>query len=225
MKAIFLVPVVVLSLTAMEINFKKKFDLEIKPNTLQADVNIVVKKQSEKDVIEKLSHYSSYFEASKEVEKSGGNYNVRAEYRYENNHRYKSGYLGNMYYQVKAKESDKLSQFITSLYSQKSDEDVDISTSSVSWIMSKEQKEGKIDQLRLDAIVWAGTYAKKLSSKLSKSCDVSNISFDNIQHSYPKPMMRNYEERVMMDKAMTAPIPTQDIQKISINPTFKYECK
>jgi hypothetical protein len=91
--------------------------------------------------------------------------------------------------------------------------------------MSKEQKEGKIDQLRLDAIVWAGTYAKKLSSKLSKSCAVSNISFDNIQHSYLKPMMRNYEERVMMDKAMTAPIPTQDIQKISINPTFKYECK
>jgi hypothetical protein len=68
-KMLLLLPILSISLTAMEISLKKKFVQEIKPNMFQARINIVVKKQSEKDIITKLSHHSTYFNATSNIEK------------------------------------------------------------------------------------------------------------------------------------------------------------
>ncbi|MCH9814809.1 MAG: SIMPL domain-containing protein [Epsilonproteobacteria bacterium] len=207
---------------AMNITFSKSFDIEIKPDTLQANLNITVKKATEKEVIEKLSKYSTFIDNAKDIEKSGGNYNIRPEYLYENNKRYKSDYIGNMHYQIKSKKSDNLNSFITTIYNLKSDQRVDISISSVSWMMSKTQQAGKLDNLRLDAIKWGNNYAHTLSTQLEKSCNVTKVLFNSSGHYYPTPIMRN---EMMMDKAGAAPVPTQDKQKISINPSFELECK
>lgn len=225
MKALYLIPMIVATATAMEIDFKKKFELEIMPNTLQAYINITVKKQSEQDIISKLSHYSSYFNASNEVEKKGGNYNIHSEYVYENNKRYKNGFIGTISYEIKAKRSEIINKFITTLYNQKSDNSVDISTNSVTWIMGKEQGDGKVDELRFKAIDWAESYAKSLSNKLSKLCKVANISFDNIQQNYPKPQINDHRLIELKSVGSSTPTPTQDSQKMSIKPTFKFFCK
>ena len=222
MKIATLIALSSVSLFGLTINFSKTFDAEIKPDTLQAGINITVKKATEKEVVESLSKFSTFIDDAKDVEKKGGNYSVHPQYKYENNQRYKSDYMGNMHYQITSKDSDKLNNFLASLYGQKSDNRVDISTSSVSWIMSESQKSGKIDALRLDAIIWADSYAKSLSDSLSKQCSVTSVSFTPVNHYYPQPMMRN--EAVMMDKA-AAPTPTQDMQKMSLNPTFQLECK
>lgn len=226
MKTVLLSSLLCVSMFGLTINFTKTFENQIKPDTLQAQVNITVKAQSEKDVAGKLGFFSSFIDDIKDVEKKGGNYNVYPEYQYENNKRYLNGYAGNMNYQIRSKYSDKLNSFLSSLYNQKSDNSVNISTSSVSWIMSDIQKTGKVDALRLDAIIWSDSYAKSLSKSLSKECTVNKIVFDQVNHYYPTP-------RMMRDKAMTvaettitaSPVPTQDLQKISVNPAIELICK
>jgi uncharacterized protein YggE len=222
MKIVILIMFLTVSLFGLTINFSKSFDTEIKPDTLQAAINITVKKATEKEVVENLSKFSTFIDEDKDVEKKGGNYSVHPQYKYENNHRYKSDYAGNMHYQVSSKDADKLNNFLISLYGFKTDRDVDISTSSVSWVMSKAQKAGKIDALRLDAIIWADSYANSLSDSLNKKCSVNSVSFTPVNHYYPQPMMRM--ESKEMD-AVAAPTPTQDMQKMSVTPTFQLECK
>jgi len=210
------------SVFGLTINFSKSFDVEIKPDTLEASINITTKKANEKEVVESLGRISSFIDNDKDVEKKGATYNVYPEYKYENNHRYKNGYVGNMQYIISSKDADKLNNFLTSLYGVKSNNSEDISVNSVRWVMSKEQKNGQIDALRLQAIKWSNGYAKSISSSLSKSCNVKSISFSQVERYYPQPMMRaNYE--AVSDKA--APTPTQDNQKMSVNPTITLECK
>jgi len=206
----------------LTINFSKSFDVEIKPDTLEASINITTKQANEKEVVESLGRISSFIDNDKDIEKKGGTYNVYPEYKYENNHRYKNGYVGNMQYLISSKDSDKLNNFLTSLYGVKRNNSEDISVNSVRWVMSKEQKNGQIDALRLQAIKWSNSYAKSISSSLSKSCNVKSISFSQVERYYPQPMMRaNYE--AVSDKA--APTPTQDNQKMSVNPTITLVCK
>jgi uncharacterized protein YggE len=216
--------IILLATTAfgLTINFSKSFDVEIKPDTLEANINITAKNKTEKEVVEALGKLSSFIDNDIDIEKKGGSYNVYPEYKYENNHRYKSGYVGNMQYNISSKDADKLNNFLTSLYGQKINNSEEISVNSVRWVMSKEQKNGKIDKLRLDAIIWANGYAKSLSNSLSQSCKVKSVSFSQTDHYYPQPLMRaNYE--AIADKS--APTPTQDKQKLSLTPTITLECR
>ena len=222
MKKILSLTLLAVPMFGLTINFSKTFDSEIKPDTLQAGINITVKKPSEKDTIEGLARFSTFMDNANEVKVKGGNYNVYPDYRYENNHRYKSGYVGNINYKVSAKESTKLNNFLTSLYGFKTDKTVDIRTSSVSWMMSEEQKVGKIDALRLEAIKWADGYANSLSDSLTKKCEVKAVTFTPVNHYYPQPEMMRSD---MQESKAMAPTPKQDIQKISLNPTITLECR
>jgi len=223
MKRLLILTTLSCSLSALTINFSKSFDVEIKPDTLQASINIAVKKPTQDAVVTSLSRISNFVDTEEDIKKKGGNYNVRPQFNYENNKRYKDGYTGNMYYNFTSKDSDKLNKFLSNLYEFKGPKGEEISLNSINWIMSKEQKTGKVDALRLEAIKWSSAYAKKLSSDISSSCSVKSILFSSINYFQPKPMMR--EEMVMMDKASLAPTPIQDKQKMSVNPTITIECK
>ena len=220
MRIVILSTALSVSLFSMTLDFSKSFYIEIKPDTLQANISIKVVEKSEIDVTQTLGKYSTFINKTDDIEKKGGNYTVYPKYSYENNRRYKNGYIGNMNYTISSKDSDKLNNFLKKLYTQKSKESVDISTSSLSWVMSKKQKENKIDALRLDAMLWGNSYAKTLSDSLSKKCTLTQVSFSKNSDYYPTPMMRE----MSMDKS-SAPTPTQDMQKIRVNPTFKLECK
>ena len=205
-----------LSLFAVNINFSKPFELELKPNILQAQISISVIQSSEKKVSDLLGKFSNFIENEKEIDKSGGNYNIYPQYNYENNKRYKSDYIGTINYNISSNYPDKLNQFLTNLYEKKTDNRTNINTNSLRWIMSEELKVGQIDKLRLDAILWADVYAKELSNSLSKVCEVIKISFISVDNFYSAPMR---------EMKSSAPVPTQDLQKITINPTFELECK
>ncbi len=203
------------------INFDKAFEIQIKPDTITTHITISAQKPSEKVVLQKLTSFSTFIAGYKDVEKKGGNYSVYPEYRYENNHRYKNGYRGSMDYQISSKKSDDLNTFIANLHDKKKDFDVDISISSVNWVLSPEQREGKQDALRLDAISWINAYAKKLSSELSTSCKVTKISLSSPTYDYPRPV--KMEAKSLASDA--APTPEQDIQMISVHPHFELECQ
>jgi uncharacterized protein YggE len=210
-----------ISLSAYTINFDKRFDLDLKPDTLTTHINITTIKPTEKEVLKKLTSFSTFISGYKDVEKKGGNYSVNAEYRYENNQRYKNGYRGHMNYQISSKKAEDMNTFIMNLHEKKKDFDVDISISNVSWQLSPAQKEGQEDRLRLQAFRWISDYAKTLSKELGNTCTVSKISLNAVRNNYPRPMM---EAKSMMADG-GAPTPEQDIQKISINPHFELEYK
>ncbi len=205
-----------LSLFAVNINFSKPFELELKPNILQAQISISVIQSSEKKVSMLLGKFSDFINNEKEIDKKGGNYNIYPQYNYENNQRYKSDYIGTINYNISSASSEKLNLFLTKLYEKKIDNRTNINTNSLRWIVSEELKVGQIDKLRLDAILWSDVYAKELSVSLSKVCEVVKISFSNVDNFYPAPMR---------EMKSSAPIPTQDLQKITIRPTFELECK
>ena len=209
------------SLLAYTINFDKSFEIDIKPDTITTHITISTQKPTEKIVLQKLTSFSTFISGYKDVEKKGGNYSVYPEYRYENNHRYKNGYRGTMDYQISSQKADDLNTFIANLHDKKKDFDVDISLSSVSWILSAKQKEGKQDALRLDAIRWINSYADKLSTELNSSCKVTKISLSAPSYNYPRAVMMEAKSMA----ADAAPTPEQDIQKISIVPHFELECQ
>ena len=210
------------SLFAYSINFEKEFEITLKPDTLTTHITISTKKSSEKDVLKKLTSFSTFISGYKDVEKKGGNYSVHPEYKYEDNQRYKNGYRGNMNYQISSKKSEDVNTFITNLHDKKKDFDVDISLSSVSWQLSPQQKEGKIDALRLKAILWIKDYAKSLSTQIASDCKVSKISLNQIRHNFPQNRMVMESLSMVADDA---PTPQQDNQKMTITPHFELECQ
>jgi uncharacterized protein YggE len=210
-----------ISLPAYTINFDKSFEIALKPDTLTTDITITTQKPLEKEVLQKLTSFSTFISGYKEVEKKGGTYSIYPEYRYENNRRFKNGYKGTMHYQISTSNPDDLNSFIANLHDKKKDFDVDISLSSVSWQLSPKQKEGQLDKLRLDAILWINHYAKTLSSNIPATCNVSKISLSAPSFDYPRPVMMEAKGLA----ADIAPTPEQDEQKISIHPHFELECK
>jgi uncharacterized protein YggE len=211
-----------ISLSAYTIAFDKHFDLNLKPDTITTHIHITTLKPTEKDVLKKLSSFSTFISGYKDIDKKGGNYSVNPEYRYENNHRYKNGYRGNMDYTISSNRADDINTFITHLHDKKKDFDVDISISNVSWQLSPSQKEGQEDKLRLQAFQWINNYAKVLSKELDSHCTVTKISLVAPQFNHPQSPMLREAKIVNLD---SVPTPEQDEQKISINPHFELECK
>ncbi len=221
MKKLLLLFILPFSLAAYTLNFDKTFEIALKPDTLMTNITIAALKPTEKEVLQKLTSFSTYISGYKDITKKGGTYTIYPEYKYENNRRYKTGYRGTMHYQISSHNSDDLNTFITTLHDKKKDFDVDISLSSVSWQLSQKQKNGKLDSLRLDAIVWINQYAKSLSMKLDTTCKINKISLTAPSFDYPRPVMM--ESRSVAPA--TAPTPEQDEQKIMINPQFELECQ
>jgi len=210
------------SLSAYTISFDKSFEIVLKPDTLTTHITISTIKSSEKEVLKKLTSFSTYISGYLDVDKKGGNYSIYPEYKYENNHRYKNGYRGNMNYQISSKKAEDVNTFIANLHDKKKDFDVDISLSSVNWQLSPEQKEGQLDALRLKAIVWINDYAKTLSTQIKSECSVSKIFLNQTTYNYPQPRMMMESKSLASD---AAPTPEQDNQKMTINPHFELECK
>ena len=221
MMKLLLASVLASSLSAYSINFDKSFEITLKPDTLTTHITISTKKTTEKDVLQKLTSFSTYISGYLDIEKKGGNYSIHPEYKYENNHRYKNGYRGDMNYQISSKEAEAVNTFIANLHDKKKDFDVDISLSSVNWQLSPEQKEGKLDALRLKAIVWINDYAKTLSTQIESECKVTKISLNQARFDHPAPMMLESKSMV----ADAAPTPQQDNQKMTITPHFELECQ
>ncbi len=209
-----------MSLSAYTINFDKEFKLALKPDTLKTMLSISTLKPSEKEVLEKLTSFSTFISHYKDVDKKGGTYSIHPQYQYENNRRYKNGYQGMMQYQISSKQADDMNTFIANLHDKKKEFDVDISIENISWVLSDSQQKGQEDILRLKAIKWITQYANELSTTLHTTCKVRKISLSSPQMSYPRPMM--LEAKAL--SADSAPTPEQDQQVIAIHPHFELEC-
>ncbi len=211
------------SLSAYEISLNKRFTTSVAPKKLGISVSVNVKDKDLNSVLNLLTEYSDFIKSFKELEIDGGNFNTNPEYKYFNNKREKVGYRGNLYFRIKSKNDSKLKEFVSMLSAKNTQNNVDLSISSSSWQVTPKDIESKKDELRFEAISWANSYAKKLSSKLSTECKVKSIDFSG--YSYPKPQIVYARAEVMSDKSTKMPTPTKKGQKFSLNPHIKFECK
>ena len=222
MKKILLSSLLVFTtLNAFDISLTKKFTSKVAPKSLGLSVSVNVRDNNLNSVLNKLTEYSDFIKSFKELNLSGGNFNTNPQYKYYNNQREKIGYQGHIYFQIKSKNSVKLKEFVSMLSAKNSQKNVDISISSSSWQVIPKDIEKKKDELRLEAISWANTYAKELSSKLSTECKVKKIDFSGFL--YPRPPVV-YAEAVSVRKDKM-PVPTKKAQKFSLNPRFVFECR
>ncbi len=219
---LILVPILASGLFGYEIEFNREFSTKIEPDTLLANINISVKKSSEKAVLKVLGEIGNFISSTKDINKSGGNYSIHPIYRYEDNHRIKEGYRGDINYQLSSKDSDRQNGFISKLESKKRDKDIDISISSIYWIASEEKFKGTDDALRLAAFKWIKSYAVSLSRTLMATCSIKKASFSTNHLPYPMPLPMRMEAKSV---DITPPTPEVKDKKFSTNPHFILECK
>ncbi len=210
------------SLNAYNISLNKRFTSQVVPKKLGLSVSINIRDKDLNSVLNKLTEYSDFIKSFKGLEINGGIFNTNPEYRYYNNKRKKIGYRGNLYFQIKSKDDNKLKEFVSMLSAKNSGSNVDLSISSSSWQVAPKDIDAKKDELRFEAIKWANKYANKLSQKLNSECKVISIDFGSF--NYPRPPIV-YARDMNTNKVESMPTPIRKSQKFSVNPHIKFECK
>ena len=223
MKKIILSIGIALSLLSYEIEMSQSFTKEISPNELGVSVSIFAKDKELKSVLNKLTDYSDFIKSfkSQSVVVKGGNFNTYPNYIYQNNKRIKVGYRGEVRFQIESKDSNKLNNFISQLSAKNSLNDVDMSISSMSWRVTKKDKQQTKEKLRIEAIYWGKKYAKQLSNTLGEVCSVKKINFGNVNDSIPPIVYA----RTGKNSETSIPTPVKRKQIYNINANFVFECK
>ena len=222
MKKVFLPIMMATTIFGFEITMSKSFEKKIKPDTLTISVSISTTRQNSKDVLDKLSSYSDFIKTFKDLKIKGGVFNTHPKYRYSNSSSKMIGYVGSINYQVTCKNKQKLKNFLSMLTAKNMDKDVELSIGSGSWKVDQKSIKVFKDELRFEALSWADEYAKKLSQKTGKSCEIKSVNFNRTNYNRAKVF---YEAKEISVADKSIPMPTKSIQKIKIESNFSFECK
>ena len=218
-KKIVLITAVALSLSAFELEFSKEFETKVTPTTAASSLHIEVLADDEKEVTSRLERVSTYINGYRQVEKEGGNFKIHANYIYDDGKREQEGFKGYMDYKIMTKSIDDLDMFLEDLLLNKENENIEVR--SYGYEVSPKDMNDKLEELRLKSIIWGINYSKALSSKIFKTCEVKNISFN--QRPIQPREYGNFKT-VALD-ARFAPKPTQHDKSLHLIPNFVMECK
>ena len=210
-----------------ELNFNKSFTKVVNPDLLITSITISVEKKDENKVNSEIEKFNDFFKKTTDVTLKNGSFTLSPKYKYHDNKQEFLGYVGNLRYTAESKNAKDLNVFMDKLISIKDNiksEEVKLNISNVSWKISDALENKNFDDLRLEAINWIDSYAKTLSSQVSKYCEVSKINIfetNNGNVVYARAEMA-YSGMSKMAADM-APISSE--QNITINPNFVLECK
>jgi len=210
-----------------DVNFNKSFSKVVNPDLLTTNVNISVEKKDENKVNAEIEKFNDFIKSKNGVIIKNGSYTLSPKYKYYNNKQEFVGYVGNLRYSVESSNAKELNVFMDKLIAVNDttkSEDVKLNISNVSWKISDELQNNSYDELRLESIIWLESYAKTLSSKLSKYCEVKTI---NVNESNNGNMMYARSEMAYssMSKSVSDVTPVSSEQNITINPNFVLDCK
>ena len=221
MKKLFLTLFAAVSLVAFELEFDKKFETKVAPDTAVTYLKISLQKESERDITQRLQEVATYINGYRQVDKEGGEFTIEPNYYYENSKRVQDGMVGYMKYRISSSNIDNLDMFLDDLLSEKKSENIEVKN--YGYEVSQKLFDEKLEQLRLQSILWSIAYAKDLSAKIYKSCEVSHISFSKRQIQ-PRMLSAAADSSRDLD-ASFAPQPTKHEQTITLNPKLILECK
>lgn len=224
-----LLPILLLPILSFsyEINFNKNFSKVVNPDLLNTYINISVEKNDESKVNTEIEKFNTFIKSNKSITLKNGSFTLSPKYKYYDNKQEFVGYVGSLRYTAESADAKKLNNFMDELILIKDktkSEDVKLNISNVSWKISDELQNKSYDELRLESITWLESYAKTLSVKLSKSCEIKTINVNESQNGnimYARAEMA-YSTKAKM-AADVAPINSE--QNIMINPNFTLECK
>ena len=222
--AVLLLPVLGFS---YELNFNKSFTKVVNPDLLTTNITISVEKKDENKVNGEIEKFNDFLKKTSDVTLKNGSFTLSPKYKYHENKQEFLGYVGNLRYTAESKNAKDLNGFMDKLISIKENiksEEVKLNISNVSWKTSDDLENKSFDELRLEAINWIDSYAKTLSSQVSKYCEVSKINIFETNTGnvvYARAEMASLGISKMA--ADVAPISSE--QNITINPNFILECK
>ena len=210
-----------------EVNFNKSFSKVVNPDLLTTNITINIEKKDENKVNSEIEKFNDFFKKTNDVTLKNGSFTLSPKYKYHDNKQEFLGYIGSLRYSAESKNAKDLNTFMDKLISIKEgikSEDVKLNISNVSWNISDDLQNKSFDALRLESINWVESYAKSLSSQVSKYCEVSKINISESNNGnvvYGRAEMA-YSGMLKM-AADVAPISSE--QNITINPNFVLECK
>ena len=210
-----------------ELNFNKSFTKVVNPDLLITSITISVEKKDENKVNSEIEKFNDFFKKTTDVTLKNGSFTLSPKYKYHDNKQEFIGYIGNLRYSAESKNAKDLNVFMDKLISIKDNiksEEVKLNISNVSWKTSDALENKNFDELRLEAINWIDSYAKTLSSQVSKYCEVSKINIFETNTGnvvYARAEMAS----LGMSKMAADVAPISSEQNIIINPNFVLECK
>ena len=210
-----------------EVNFNKSFSKVVNPDLLTTNITINIEKKDENKVNSEIEKFNDFFKKTNDVTLKNGSFTLSPKYKYHDNKQEFIGYVGNLRYTAESKNAKDLNDFIDKLISIKESvksEEVKLNISNISWKTSDDLQNKSLDALRLEAIHWIDSYAKSLSSQVSKYCEISKINIfetntGNVVYA------RAEIASLGMSKMAADVAPISNEQNITINPNFVLECK
>ncbi len=210
-----------------EVNFNKSFSKIVNPDLLTTNISISVEKKDENKVNSEIEKFNDFLKKTNDVALKNGSFTLSPKYKYHDNKQEFLGYIGNLRYSIESKNAKDLNGFMDKLISIKDNiksDDVKLNIANVSWNISDDLQNKSLDELRLESIHWIDSYAKSLSTQVSKYCEVSKINIfesNGGNEVYSRAEMPSFGMSKMA--ADVAPISSE--QNITINPNFVLECK
>jgi uncharacterized protein YggE len=210
-----------------EVNFNKSFSKVVNPDLLTTNITINIEKKDENKVNSEIEKFNDFLKKTNEVTLKNGSFTLSPKYKYHDNKQEFLGYIGSLRYSAESKNAKDLNTFMDKLISIKESiksEDVKLNISNVSWNISDDLQNKSFDALRLESINWVESYAKSLSSQVSKYCEVSKINISESNNGnvvYARAEMAS----LGMSKMAVDVAPISSEQNININPNFVLECK
>lgn len=208
-----------------ELNFSKSFSKVLNSDLLSTSVNISIENKDEKVVNSQIEKYNKFIKENKTVSIKNSNYNLSPQYEYVKDKRNLKGYVGDSRFTVQSKDAQKINTFLNEIVSLKANDkasDLKLDISNLAWEISEELQNQSYDELRLESLIWIETYAKELSSKIAKKCEVKNVNIlDSNEHFQAKTRMVS----MAMDSINSDITPLNSEQNTSINTNFILDCK
>lgn len=208
-----------------ELNFSKSFSKVLNPDLLSTSVNISIENKDEKVVNSQIEKYNKFIKENKTVSIKNSNYNLSPQYEYIKDKRNLKGYVGDSRFTAQSKDAQKINTFLNEIVSLKANDkasDLKLDISNLAWEISEELQNQSYDELRLESLIWIETYAKELSSKITKKCEIKNVNIlDSNEHFQAKTRMVS----MAMDSINSDITPLNSEQNTSINTNFILDCK
>lgn len=217
---------ILLNLSAYELNFNKNFSKSVSPDKLATYINVIVEKKVEREVNFEIEKFNDFIKENDLVKFKDGRYTLSPRYTYTNNKQKFIGYVGNLNYKIETQNAKNINNFISQLIDIKdriNSDDVKLNISNINWEISEELYDLSFEDLRFEAIKWASEYAKELSKKISKNCEILKININSVNRNN---IYYARDSIVASSMKLSADVtPANTDENITINPNFMMECK
>ncbi|MDI6713883.1 MAG: hypothetical protein QMD43_02480 [Thermodesulfovibrio sp.] len=161
----------------------------------------------------------------------GGKYNVYRNCWWEKGREVCSGYKGNVYYYFELEKPEQQNKILESLaeFKEKHGEKVSLTISNPMWTVSKRNLRIAEEELKLEIVDTAKAFTQKMSEKLGKICNISEINYDLRRPPIWYPFR---EEDIMLKSAtkesrisLEAPTPVKEDKTLSVKTSITLICR